>query len=135
MANKEHLAILKQVVGAVEAWNQWREKNPDKRPDLSEATLSRNYLVRAALSEADLRGAYPRGADLGEANIKNATVRHTGFGDIDLSRVKGLDTVEHQGPSTIGIDTIYNSEGKIPEIFWEGAASPTRCLPNLTLSN
>ena len=133
MANKEHLAILKQVVGAVEAWNQWREKNPDKRPDLSEATLSRNYLVRAALSEADLRGAYLRGADLGEAhlseaNIKNATVRHTGFGDVDLSRVKGLDTVEHQGPSTIGIDTIYSSEGKIREIFLRGCGVPDTML-------
>ena len=31
MANKEHLKILKQ---GVEAWNKWREENPDVKPDL-----------------------------------------------------------------------------------------------------
>jgi hypothetical protein len=31
MANPEHLEILKQ---GVEAWNEWREKNPDIEPDL-----------------------------------------------------------------------------------------------------
>jgi hypothetical protein len=30
----------------------------------------------------------------------------------------------HNGPSTIGIDTIYNSGGKIPEIFLRGAGVP-----------
>ena len=35
--------------------------------------------------------------------------------------VKGLDTVRHDGPSTIGIDTIYRSRGKIPEVFLKGA--------------
>ncbi len=32
MVNPEHLEILKQ---GVEAWNQWRENNPDVEPDLS----------------------------------------------------------------------------------------------------
>jgi uncharacterized protein YjbI with pentapeptide repeats len=32
MANPEHLKILKQ---GVEAWNKWREENPEVRPDLS----------------------------------------------------------------------------------------------------
>jgi hypothetical protein len=43
------------------------------------------------------------------------------FGDVDLSVVKGLETVEHMGPSTIGIDTIYRSGGNIPEAFLKGA--------------
>ncbi len=36
MANEEHLKILKQ---GVEAWNEWREKNPKITPGLSKADL------------------------------------------------------------------------------------------------
>ena len=43
------------------------------------------------------------------------------MGDVDLSEVKNLETVMHFGPSTIGIDTIYNSQGNIPEVFLKGA--------------
>ncbi len=35
--------------------------------------------------------------------------------------VKGLETVQHWGPSTIGTDTILKSEGNIPEMFLRGA--------------
>ena len=44
MANKKHVARLKQ---GVEAWNQWRRENPKIRPDLSRAGL-----IRASLSGA-----------------------------------------------------------------------------------
>jgi TIR domain-containing protein len=59
------------------------------------------------------------GADFSEAIIWGAT-----FGDNDLRSVTGLDTVEHQGPSTIGIDALYKSGGKIPEIFLRGCGVP-----------
>lgn len=35
--------------------------------------------------------------------------------------MKGLETVEHRAPSTIGTDTILRSEGDIPEVFLRGA--------------
>ncbi len=38
--------------------------------------------------------------------------------------VKNLEAVRHEGPSTIGIDTIYRSQGKIPEAFLRGAGVP-----------
>src|SRR5208282_1690352 len=38
--------------------------------------------------------------------------------------VKGLDTLQHFGPSTIGIDTIYKSKGNIPEAFLAGCGVP-----------
>jgi len=161
MANEEHLAILKR---GVEAWNQWREKNPDIGPDLGEANLigahlsgadlskanlswadlnradlNRANLSQAHLIRADLRRATLSGADLSEAdlpwatlsradleatNLERALVEGTVFGDVDLSVVKGLDTVKHLGPSTVGIDTIYKSKGKIPEIFLRGCGVP-----------
>ncbi len=36
------------------------------------------------------------------------------------SATKGLETVIHKMPSTVGIDTIYKSRGKIPEAFLRG---------------
>ncbi len=65
----------------------------------------------AHLSEANLCGAVLIGAELG----------YTIFGAVDLSAVKGLEMANHRGPSTIGIDTIYLSQGKIPEVFLKGA--------------
>jgi TIR domain len=38
--------------------------------------------------------------------------------------VKGLDKVRHDGPSIIGIDTIYRSGGHIPEAFLRDAGVP-----------
>jgi hypothetical protein len=46
------------------------------------------------------------------------------FADIDLSVVEGLETIKHDRPSTIGIDTIYRSQGQIPEAFLRGAGVP-----------
>jgi hypothetical protein len=46
------------------------------------------------------------------------------FSNNDLSSVKGLDTVSHSAPSTIGIDTLYNSGGNIPEVFLRGCGVP-----------
>jgi hypothetical protein len=51
MANDEHVALLKQGVAAWnDAWDAWRDENPDIRPDLSYADLS----------ETNLKGANPQ---------------------------------------------------------------------------
>ena len=54
MANQEHLEILKQ---GVEVWNEWRKHNPNSKPDLAEASLSRTDLSQADLVGADLSKA------------------------------------------------------------------------------
>ena len=47
------------------------------------------------------------------------------FADVaGLSKASGLDSVEHEGPSTIGIDTLFLSQGKIPETFLRGCGVP-----------
>jgi hypothetical protein len=50
------------------------------------------------------------------------------LGEIDLSTVRGLESIEHHGPSTIGIDPIYRSKGKIPESFLRGAGVPENLI-------
>jgi len=92
--------------------------------DLSGANLSRADLTGANLSGADLTGANLTGAYLREARVGKAGFAFTMLGDNDLSQTKGLDTAVHRAPSTIGIDTIQRSGGKIPEAFLRGAGVP-----------
>jgi len=102
--------------------------------DLKAANLSGAYLSDADLRGARLSGANLNRADLRWANLHQAMVSQTSFAaarlvstllaDIDLSEAKGLNTVNHDGPSTIGIDTIYRSGGNIPEVFLRGCGVP-----------
>jgi uncharacterized protein YjbI with pentapeptide repeats len=87
--------------------------------DLSEADLSSADLRETNLSEAYLKGTHLDGTNFGHAR----TLR-TCFANLDLSASKGLETISHYGPSTVGIDTIYKSRGKIPEIFLRGCGVP-----------
>jgi TIR domain/Pentapeptide repeats (8 copies) len=131
VANEEHLARLQQ---GVEAWNRWRDEHPEIRPDLTSADLAEADLTRVNLAEADLAGANLAaanlckvnltGANLAGANLTGARIGGTVFGDIDLSTVRGLDTLEHDRPSIIGIDTLYRSHGDIPEAFLLGTGVP-----------
>jgi hypothetical protein len=88
---------------------------------LSSATFSGANLIGANLSDAFLRDADLIGANLVDADLSGAYLWETVFGDVDLSTVKGLEMMQHRGPSTIGIDTIYLSQDKIPEVFLKGA--------------
>ena len=54
MANQEHLDILKR---GTNAWNQWRQKYRNTRPDLRFADLQSINLDRVYLSFADIEGA------------------------------------------------------------------------------
>jgi uncharacterized protein YjbI with pentapeptide repeats len=92
--------------------------------DLTEANLRRTDLSGGDFTGADLSVAVISDALLDNSDFTNARVGNTVFGDNDLSTVKGLETVRHSGPSTIGIDTIYKSKGNIPEVFLRGAGVP-----------
>lgn len=85
------------------------------------ANLGYAQLNGANFSGADLNGANLGGTNCSKANFTDATIGWTIFGRNLLKEVKGLDTVKHDGPSSIGIDTIYASHGDIPETFLKGA--------------
>lgn len=99
--------------------------------DLRAANLRDAFLVgtnlRATnLSDADLTGADISLTELYKTNVDNADLSeslmgHTIISGTDLSGAIGLETVQHLGPSSIGIDTLYLSEGRIPEPFLRGA--------------
>jgi hypothetical protein len=54
MANKEHVALLKQ--GAT-AWNKWRDENPKIQPDFRGANFSGADVDAWKLRDANLSGA------------------------------------------------------------------------------
>jgi hypothetical protein len=96
--------------------------------DLSGANLNGAYLSDANLGQTDLREADLRSTELSGTDFNGAKVGYTVFGDLDLSVVKGLDTVDHSFPSTVGIDTIFRSRGHIPETFLHGAGVPNHFI-------
>ena len=115
MANPEHLKILKQ---GVEVWNEWRKKNPDIVPDLSNADLWEANLIGADLkgadlSDTDLEGARLWGAELEGScfrgsNLKGADLSDTDLSDTNLENVKlcgsSLCNVFISGNNLHGID-------------------------------
>jgi TIR domain/Pentapeptide repeats (8 copies) len=151
MANPEHLAILKQ---GPRVWNAWRENNSGVSIDLVGAQLEKADLVAAMLwgvdftaanlAEASLVAAFLKGckfinanlagasfweahfwgADLMGAKFANAIFGYTALGNLDLSSCEGLESTRHEGPSTVGLDTIYLSKGNIPEVFLRGCGVP-----------
>lgn len=78
MANEQQLALLKK---GVNVWNEWREKNPQIRPDLSEAELQHEDLGGVNLMEADLRSC-----DLSGANLMGANLRFCDLSGANLSQ-------------------------------------------------
>jgi hypothetical protein len=92
--------------------------------DLRLSTLVHTRLCRANLSNASLPHTNFHGADLQDAILTGATAVHTSFDSVDLSLVKGLKSIVHRGPSTVGIDSIYLSRGNIPEVFLRGCGVP-----------
>ena len=137
MADPQQLELLRQ---GAEAWNRWRKKSPELRPDLSRADLSGTHLNGANLCKADLRGAdfsgthlletNLSGANLSGANLIGARLFETVFGDTDLSDVHGLDACIHHAPSTLDHRTLTKS-GRLPLAFLRGCGLPDKLIDHL----
>ena len=82
MPNAEHLAMLKR---GVLAWNQWREKSPAVKPDLSGADLSGADLSGINLNGANLSITNFRSARLLKADLSITTLISTSLPGADLS--------------------------------------------------
>lgn len=106
------------------------------KANLSQANLVRASLSHAFLAEADLRKAFLADTDFTQAilygaDLHEARVWSTIFGDVDLSEVKGLETLEHLRPSLIDIRTLARSSGRIPEAFLSQAGIEPAIIPAL----
>jgi hypothetical protein len=79
MADKKHLALLKQ---GVKDWNLWKEQNPRIRPNLKEADLR----------DVDLSGVNLSGADLMLANLTRSFFSDANLSHSNLTRAKLVET-------------------------------------------
>ncbi len=136
MANPKHVEIVKQ---GAEALAEWRASHRDEKLDLSEAILMGENLIGADLSGADLtaadlswagliRASLDKAdilftnlvdADLRDANLGSAFLMEAVFGGTNLTGAKGLDSVQHLGPSVIDDQTLRKS-WPLPESFLRG---------------
>lgn len=78
----KHLSILRE---GVEAWNEWRERNPKVVPGLNGTDLRRGSFREANLSRTDLSGANLSEADLSKADLSKADLRRANLCEADLS--------------------------------------------------
>ena len=121
--------------------------------DLSEADLSNANLMlahifqanasKACLRQADLTGAWLMLTDLTKANLEGTIFTKvlcydTVFANCNLCGARGLDSIVHLGPSSIGIDTLiasFRGAGNRPtpelETFFRGAGVPKELLDEL----
>ena len=103
------------------------------RADLRWAHLSVSNLSEANLSNANLIKASIIKTNLHHTNLQGVSMAWTHFGDVDLSLTKELYTAQHYGPSSIGIDTIMRSDGKIPETFLRETGVSDNIIQNIAL--
>ena len=150
MANPEHVALVKKGAEAIEAWRRqnhtvWLDLAGADffTAELSRVDLSRANLSGASLDWADLAGANLAGSNLSwayfaEANLSEAKFNRTSVAMCDLSRCVGLQTVVHEAPSSISVDTLIESflgaGNKLTpqlETFLRGAGVPRELLEAL----
>jgi uncharacterized protein YjbI with pentapeptide repeats len=91
LPNHEHLATLQR---GVQAWADWREKNPDIPPDLEEANLAGLDLHGVDFRCARLRRANLQGAQLTGANLEGANLREANLRGADLKNATGVIQAE-----------------------------------------
>ena len=95
---------------------------------LAFSDLSGANLDSADLSHASLTGTIFKNTLLTNTNFYKVKVLHTIFGNVDLSESRSVNTVIHLSASTIGIDTIYKSNGRIPDEFLSDAGVPEEII-------
>lgn len=148
MAKDHHVEIL---LKGVDIWNDWRAQNVTKIPDLSGMDFRRLNLCRADLrhsdltycdfswanccevnfSKSDLGGTVFKETSLERANFDESIFHSLIMINVNLSNVIGLEKVRHSSPTSIGIDTIYLSLGKIPEVFLRGCGVPENFIRHM----
>lgn len=106
-----------------------------KDTNLSGANLEYSDLTDANLSMADLAGVNFRRAQLSRVRLIKTHMGSTVFVTNDLSNVIGIDHVVHEAPSSIGIDTIKLSKGKISKNFLQGCGLSDWEIENVKLYN
>jgi len=71
------------------------------------------------------------GTNLVNVDGNAVVLGRTMLANLDLSATRGFEYVYHELPSTLGIDTVLASKGKIPESFLRGCGVPKTLIEYL----
>ncbi|MCP3914115.1 MAG: toll/interleukin-1 receptor domain-containing protein [bacterium] len=138
-ANLRHANLSQSCLNRANLIGADLERACLERTKLHRAHLEASNLLEANLSgaelvEAKLAGTVFRRTRVADADFRQASIQAAILADTDLSRARGLETVQHFGTSSLGIDTILESRGEIPEQFLTGCGIPVAMIeqiPNL----
>lgn len=119
--------------------------------DLHKAELMDAKLIGTKLEYANLREANLSRANLSESILYGVDLTDASFEDTDFSNAKfgntilpsllkfrgakGLETVEHFGPSKVDIKTLDKVVGIIPDIFLQGLGMPKAVIDSYRIAN
>jgi len=98
---------------------------------LDRVIFHNTHLNGVDFSNASLFGTKFVTATLDNACFDNAILDRTVFNGVDLSTVRGLDSVIHNGPSYIDLETLIRSKGKLSERFLRGCGVPNQFIEYL----
>ena len=90
---------------------------------LLEANLTGANFSGADLQSANLSGANLTDADLSTANIAKTVFNRSIFSNVEMGKVKGVESCRHLGPSILDRFTIENSP-QLPDGFLRGCGYP-----------
>lgn len=111
MANNEYLKILKQ---GIEAWNKWRQENPEIKPDLSWADLSNMSLGGGDFREANLGWANLGGADISWTFLNKADLTKANLAKADLTEANLSEATLYRADLTgANLYRVYLSQGNL----------------------
>lgn len=123
MADDNQIAILSQ---GTDAWNKWREENPDVLIDLKNAKLMHLNLEKANLAKADLKKA-----NLSFTNFKNANLA---FSNLE-SAIFSFANFEGANFSAAHLENAYLEDAKLTSARLAGANLKNAKLANSNLKN
>jgi hypothetical protein len=83
--------------------------------DFSNANLSKTNFYKASLI-----GAYIIDANLYSTNFRESQMGQTIFANLDFDTSIGLDSIEHLGPSSLGVECLYRTGNGLPSLFLKG---------------
>ena len=127
MADAKQVELLTQDV---DAWNRWREENPQLHPDLSGANLRDTDLRVADLVAADLSGAQLimanlSGADLREADLSGANLVGARLVGVDIEDAE-LSAADLRTAEDLTQEQLEETRGSEKTILPEGLRHPRR---------
>lgn len=133
MANPTHLERLNQ---GTNAWNQWREENPEVQPDLSDADLRDSYFSGINLSYTNLDRCLLKAAYLKASNLRGASLQKADLSNANLHQAQ-LEQANLEGASLIQTKLKYANltHANLKDVQALGANFTSACLTGACIDN